>query len=318
MTAAPAAAVEDSFRAHERFLWGLCYRMTGSAADADDLVQETFVRALERPPRRLDEPWRPWLVRVAMNLGRDLLRRRKRRAYVGPWLPAPIDTGDDASPPSFEAVIDGRATTEGRYDLLESVSLAFLLALEALTPQQRAVLLLTDVFDYSVRETAAVLAMSEANVKTTHHRARRAMQAYDRARHPPTRALQEQTRDVLGRFVAALASQDITAIEALLAEPVRALNDSAGEFFAARVPIVGPRRVARFHLNISQRHRGARMAVRMLNGLPALVLEFTDHRKGEPPRTVLQCTIDDSGRISALHSIVAARKLSAVSFDFET
>ncbi|MGH8006983.1 MAG: sigma factor, partial [Candidatus Binatia bacterium] len=89
-TPLPAALVEEVFSAHKSFLWGLCYRLTGSAADADDLVQETFMRMLERPPARTDEPWRPWLVRVALNVGRDLLRRRKRRAYVGPWLPSPI------------------------------------------------------------------------------------------------------------------------------------------------------------------------------------------------------------------------------------
>src|SRR5262249_59509545 len=124
-----------AFRANERFLWGLCYRMTGCAADADDLVQDTFVRVLARPPR-MDDPLRPWLVRVAMNLGRDLLRRRRRRPYVGPWLPSPIETGDEESPPSFEPTLEGGLTTEGRYDLLESVSFAFLVALEALTPQQ--------------------------------------------------------------------------------------------------------------------------------------------------------------------------------------
>ncbi|HUI26376.1 MAG TPA: sigma-70 family RNA polymerase sigma factor, partial [Candidatus Kryptonia bacterium] len=181
------ASVADLFHQHRQFLWGLCYRMTGSAADADDLVQETFVRAIEHPPARPDEPWRPWLVRVAMNLGRDWLRRRKRRSYVGPWLPAPIETGDEASPPAFEPLVDGEHTTEGRYDLLESVSFAFLLALEALTSQQRAVLLLRDVFDYSVRDTATALAMSQPNVKTTHHRARRAMRDYDRTRSVPTR-----------------------------------------------------------------------------------------------------------------------------------
>ena len=74
----------DLFTAHERFLWGLCYRMTGNAADADDLVQETFVRAMQSPPARPDAPWRPCLVRVALNLSRDLLRRRKRRHYDRP------------------------------------------------------------------------------------------------------------------------------------------------------------------------------------------------------------------------------------------
>src|SRR5499427_709758 len=174
-----ASAFEEIFRAHERFVWGLCYRMTGNAADADDLAQETFVRAWERPPARTDEPWRPWLVRVAMNLSRDLLRRRKRRHYEGPWLPSPIETGDEAATPAdkppFDELAHERGDPAARYDMLESVSFAFPLALEALTPAQRAALLLRDVFDYSVKETAEALGMSEPNIKTAHHRARRTM-----------------------------------------------------------------------------------------------------------------------------------------------
>jgi RNA polymerase sigma-70 factor (ECF subfamily) len=84
--------IQNAFAADRRFLWGLCYRMTGSPADADDLVQETFLRAIERPPPRTDQPLRPWLVRVSMNLARDHLRARRTRRYVGPWLPGPIDT----------------------------------------------------------------------------------------------------------------------------------------------------------------------------------------------------------------------------------
>src|SRR5262245_64359890 len=115
-----ATAAADALEPHRRHLWGLCYRMTGNAADADELVQETFIRAMEHPPARTDEPWRPWLVRVAVNLGRDLLRCRKRRPYTGPWLPSPIETGDEASP-SSSAISDGQNSPEVRYDLLESV-----------------------------------------------------------------------------------------------------------------------------------------------------------------------------------------------------
>src|SRR5207247_2771327 len=110
-------SVESLYADHRRFLWGLCYRMLGSAADAEDVVQDTFVRAMERPPRDLAQPVRPWLVKVALNLSRDALRRRRRREYVGPWLPSPIDTHDDSAPPAHEPVIDGTQTLEGRYDL---------------------------------------------------------------------------------------------------------------------------------------------------------------------------------------------------------
>ncbi|HKK50506.1 MAG TPA: sigma-70 family RNA polymerase sigma factor, partial [Myxococcota bacterium] len=147
-------------------LFGLLYRLTGSFADAEDLVQSTFERALERPPPETDRPWRPWLVRVAMNLGRDHLRRRRRRRYDGPWLPAPMPTPDMPSAEE-ESGLDAPEpwSTQGRYELMESVSYAFLLALEELTPSQRAVLLLRDVFDYSGRETAEALELSEPGVR---------------------------------------------------------------------------------------------------------------------------------------------------------
>ena len=83
--------IERAFRLRERTLWGLCYRLTGVAADADELVQETFVRAIERPPPAADDDWHRWLVRVATNLSLDRLRARRRRSYVGSWLPAPIE-----------------------------------------------------------------------------------------------------------------------------------------------------------------------------------------------------------------------------------
>ncbi|HKG23219.1 MAG TPA: sigma-70 family RNA polymerase sigma factor, partial [Blastocatellia bacterium] len=167
-----------------RLLWGLCYRMTGNAADAEDLVQETFVRALEKPPRRSHEPLRPWLVRVAMNLSRDHLRRRKVRGYTGEWLPSPVST-DEESLASYEPPAPSSDSPATRYDMVESVSFAFLLALEALTPSQRAVLILRDVFDYTTNETGEALGISEASVKVMLHRARRRMRDYEGSRIPP-------------------------------------------------------------------------------------------------------------------------------------
>ena len=312
-TSLPTAVLEDIFKAHERFLWGLCYRLLGNAADADDIVQETFVRALEHPPARTDEPWRPWLVRVALNLGRDLLRRRKRRHYDGPWLPSPIETGDEASPPSYEPTADAQSNPAARYDMLESVSFAFLLALEALTPSQRAVLLLRDVFDYSVSETAEALDMSEANVKTTHHRARRAMREYDHERRLPTQSLQAQTQQVLKRFLSCLTNHDVAGAEALLAEGAGHLSDGGGEFFAARVPIVGREKILLFYERLMRQYPpDTRSEVRMLNGLPAIITELPRLGQGYAPRIVTRCDLDVEGRIKQIHVVLASRKLTAV------
>ncbi|MEO8602944.1 MAG: sigma-70 family RNA polymerase sigma factor [bacterium] len=300
------------FASERRLLWGLCYRMTGNAADADELVQETFLRALAAPPADRQAAWRPWLVRVAMNLARDHLRRRRRSPYRGVWLPSPIETGDGEALPAYEIPADRGSPTEGRYELLESVSFAFLLAIEALSPAQRAVLLLRDVFDYSVRETAEALGLSEPNVKTTHHRARRAMAAYDRDRCLPDAARRARTEEALARLMTALVSNDLAAVESTLADGVRSLSDG-GEFAAAHNIVSGRRRVARLMLGLA-RHGAihARIEPRILNGLPALVLDFGRVGPRFAPRGVLRCDIDADGRITAIHSVLASRKLTAV------
>jgi len=307
----PRPLVAAAFREHERFVWGLAYRMTGSAADADDVVQETFARALEHPPQRLDTPLRPWLTRVAINVARDALRRRKRRPYVGPWLPSPVETADLeelGGEPTGEAL-----GVDARYDLRESASFAFLVALEALTAQQRAVLLLRDVLDYSVRETAAALSLSEPNVKTTHHRARHAMSAYEGARRPPTSALSDATRAALERFLTAILSEDLAAAEACLADGARATSDGGGEFLAALQPVRGPDRVARFILGVQKKSQAVgRFAMRDVNGLPALVAEVDSSASRWAPRYVVRCEIDDDGKIRELHLVVASAKLSAI------
>jgi RNA polymerase sigma-70 factor (ECF subfamily) len=301
-------AVERAFQEHRGFLWGLCYRLVGDAADADELVQETFVRALTRPPRDLDRPWRPWLTRVAMNLGRDLLRRRRRRRYDGPWLPAPVPTGAAGLP---DEPADPEPGPDARYDRLESVTFAFLLALEALSPAQRAVLLLRDVFDYSVREAADALDMSEANVKTTHLRARRVMDAYDarRVRKPEA----ARSGHALERLLACLATRDADGLASLLARDVRSTSDAGGEFAAARKEQVGAEAVARLYLGLQTRTgRVTRMAWHTLNGEPAVELEFEGGPSGWAPRVVMQCETDESGRITRLYSVMATCKLARV------
>ena len=218
----------QTFNEHKRFLWAMCYRMTGSVADADDIVQDTFVRALEKPPIDMEAPLRPWLIKVALNLSRDQLRRRRRREYFGPWLPSPVLTEGDHG-----FVLDHRAVTESspvtRYDLMESVSMAFLLALEALTPAQRAVLILRDVFDYSTNETAKALEMSEANIKVTLHRARRTMYSYDKDRASNFSQRAGELRDILQRFLSLLTTGDVQGLETMLAADVVLVSDGGGE-----------------------------------------------------------------------------------------
>jgi RNA polymerase sigma-70 factor (ECF subfamily) len=129
----------------------------------------------------------------------------------------------------------------------------------------------------------------------------------------PTRALQERTREALGRFVNGLLTGDVADVEDMLSASVRALSDGGGQYFAARKPIVGRARVARFFSKITQRRAPqSRFEMRMINGMPALVGEFHDGRAGEPPRIVLLCDLDADGRIAALHSVLADAKLSAI------
>lgn len=304
------ADLTDLHAEHSRFLWGLGYRLLGSAADADDLVQDTFVRALERPPSDASRPWRPWLTKVALNLGRDRLRARRRRTYVGPWVPSPVETGDDCSPASYEPTLSGEHTTEARYDLVESVSLAFLLALEVLTPKQRAVLLLRDVFDYSVADAAYALDVTESDVKVTLHRARRALAAYDAERCPPTPEMQERTRATLDRLTTSLATGDMRSTERLLADSVVALSDGGGEFFAARKPVVGPERVARFYSKITRaRFDSARIEIRNLNALPAAIVRFDDDAPGQAPLLTQHVLLGPDAKIHRVVSVLATAKL---------
>jgi len=305
------SAITTWFENHRAFLWGLSYRITGSAEDADDVVQDTFVRACRHAPAHLDNP-RQWLMRIAINLGRDVLRRRKRRGYVGPWLPTLVETGDDDSPPSFEPAFDGQ-TLEARYDLLESASLAFLQALEALTPTQRAVLLLRDAFDYTAAEVAAVIDTTEGNVRIIHMRARRAMEAYEQRRTAPTPAVRARTNDALRRFVELLTKGDVHAIEQMLAADVKAVTDGGGEFTASRIPIVGAVHVARFFARLAASRTGrVDLEIRAINGQAAAVFEFPQARGRRAPRLVLSIDLDADQSIANVWVIASSAKLARI------
>ena len=308
--------LEQVFNENQKFLWGLCYRMTGSTADADDVLQETFVRLMQKPPANTEEPLRPWLVRVAVNLSRDVLRRRRRQAYTGPWLPAPFETENNDYVLALldEAAADDSRNPSARYEMLESVSFAFLLALELLTPTQRAVLLLRDVFDLNVAETAEILRVSTQNVKTTHHRARRVMREYEEKRFVPSKTLVEKTGRIVGQLVEFLTNRDTEAAAKLLSANVVTLSDGGGEFYAARVPVVGREKVALFLSRLVQAGIGIEEQTRLveLNGVFALITERSDAPDGVAPRRASLFELDNEGLIRRMYFVLASQKLTAL------
>ncbi len=220
---------------HRSLLWNLSYRMLGSADEADEVVQETFLRALEQQPDA-GRPLRPWLVKVSLNLSRDRLRARRRRPYPGPWLPQPV--------------------ADELLDRQEGASYAILLAMERLTPTQRAVWLLREVFDYSVEETAESLTMSASNVKVTLHRSRRTL-----GERPETHSA-AKGMEILSQFLGCVATGDVAGALALLTEDVVMLNDGGGRYAAAGIPLRGAERVVQTLFNLQKR------------GTPATTLGF--------------------------------------------
>ena len=302
-----AAELDALFRAQRTRLWALAYRLTGSAEDAEDVVQESFVRLLAQPA--LPEPG-PWLARVATNLGIDALRRRRRRAYTGPWLPSPLEGEAEGAE---LADVAGR-DPETRYGLAESATYAFLLALEALSPRQRAALLLRDVLGHSAREAAGALGTSEGSLRVLHLRARKALAAYDADRCIPDAALRARHREVLQRFLACLLAQDAAGLEALLAESVTTLTDSDGAYTALPAPMTGRTRIAHFYLRaaLHRREGGVQSEIRLVNGLPAVWIALARPVRRQAPRTLLRCELDADGRIQAIHAILAPRKLAGL------
>jgi RNA polymerase sigma factor (sigma-70 family) len=290
---------------HRARLWGLCYRLTGVAADADELVQETFLRALEHPPADPARAALPWLLRVASNASLDLLRRRKTQAYVGAWLPAPIDE---------HAVDDEGLPPDAHYARAESLSYAFLIALEALSPTQRAVLLLRDVFGYAVEETSSLLGLSEANVKTSHHRARQALVPYESAREPASEGALARGREAMLRFVQEVAQGDLERVARLLAHDAASIQDGGGEFLAALRPLASRAHVARFFLGVGRMATPVSMVPVVLGGLPALQLEVQHQLQHHMPRAATRSVhlfeVSPNGEIARVYSLLARRKLA--------
>jgi RNA polymerase sigma-70 factor (ECF subfamily) len=302
-------------------LWSVCYRLTGDALDAEDLVQATFERAMERPPEDLQRPWRPWLTRVASNLAIDLLRRRSHAAYDGPWLPAPVEDLLEVEGFTREHHGHGQGEGEGqpeiRYGQLESARFAFLVALETLDPRARAVLILRDVLGYSGPETAEFLELTPANVRVILHRARKQLEQARGVARPMHGAIEIDPRieAAIERFLTAITSRDAEALEQLLAADVRATSDAGGEFLAARKIVTGRDRVAALFLGLGRGGGVPRwIEFRSLNGEPALLiaLEATGHRTAS--KLLVHVELDGDGRICDVQLVLASRKLAAVDF----
>lgn len=308
-------AWSELFSAHRRYLWSVCYRMTGDVSDAEDLVQATFERALQRPPEDRDRPWRPWLTKVASNLAIDLLRRRSHAAYDGPWLPAPVEELLEVEGWTRAAHGGEPCEVEVRYDQRESARFAFLVALETLDPRARAVLILRDVLGYAGPEVAEFLELTEGNVRVILHRARKLVdQAASRSRSElADRLHDEQVRAAIERFMAAIAAGDGDALAQVLAQDIRAVSDAGGEFVAARKIVVGRETVTKLVTGIAT-VQPTWVELRQVNGEPALFVELPPTPMRTARNLVMRVELDDDGRIRELQLVLNSRKLRAVDF----
>ncbi len=225
---------EEVFEAHRELLFAVAYRMLGTVADAEDAVQDAWLRWSAAPRSDIAEP-RAYLARTVTHVALNRLRsaRARREAYVGSWLPEPLlTTGPD---------------TADRAELAESVSLAMLVVLESLTPEERAVFVLHEVFGFPHAEIAAAIGRSDASVRQLMHRAREHVQA----RRPRFDVDAGQQRAVTERFLAAAAGGDIDQLMMVLAPDVTLISDGGGKAKAPLRPIVGAAKVARFLAAIS-------------------------------------------------------------------
>lgn len=248
---------EESFFDRQRsYLFAIAYRMLGSAADADDMVQEAWLRWQRDDRSGVSNP-RGYLAGVVTRLCLDRLRelKRRREEYVGPWLPEPLLT---------QAPADGG-------ELAESLSLAFLTMLERLTPVERAVFLLRQVFGYEYAEIAAIVGKSEANCRQQFSRAQKAI-AEARPRFETSREAQQR---MLQGFLEAVGSGDLSRIESILREDVEFISDGGGKAIAARRVLHGRSEVAKFLHGLAQRSpEGVSFEFAPVNGQLGLLLKL--------------------------------------------
>ncbi len=226
------------FEQHRGRLFGIAYRMLGSRADADDVLQDAYLR-WDRAPIQEIRSAEAWLVTTTTRLCIDRLRaaREAREVYVGPWLPEPLV--DEVSPGA-----------DAPLDIASSLSIAFLVVLERLAPEERAAFLLHDVFDSDYAEIAQVLGKSETACRQIVSRARKRV----RENRPRVQVSEAARRALLDRFVTAVQTQDKEALLAVFAESATWVSDGGGKTRAARKIIRGREKVVRFVLGVLGRH----------------------------------------------------------------
>jgi RNA polymerase sigma-70 factor (ECF subfamily) len=255
-----------TFEPHRRRLLGLAYRMLGSMAEAEDAVQEAYLRWHDTDRDHVKEP-RAFLMTTTTRICLDVLKsaRMKREQYVGPWLPDPITDTKSLAP-------------DAQTELAEDLSVALLLALDRLSPLERAAFLLHDVFDYSFSQVAAALGRNEAACRQLASRARtRVREARPAGLTPPrgaSSAIDPKHAELLSAFITASRSGDIEGLTRMLASDARIVTDGGGKVAAALNVIEGADRVAAFLAGVVRKGFTDEMSVRfeMVNGLPGLLI----------------------------------------------
>lgn len=295
MTHLAADADEQVFHQYRNLLFSVAYRLLGSAADAEDAVQDAWIKWSAAERSRVSDP-KAYLTRIVSNLALERLRstRHKRETYVGPWLPEPILTGGDGA----EVVTDA-----------ESVSMAMLVVLETLSPLERAVFVLKEVFGFSHAEIGEAVERSEAAVRQAAHRARE----HVRARRPRFTADRSRQREVTERFFSAATGGDINTLMELLSPDVTLWTDGGGKVRQALRPVVGAQTVAGWFAALGtvsyQGIEPADMHAELveINGGPGILF-------AGPDRVIATITFDfdADGHITAIHNVANPDKLQAV------
>jgi RNA polymerase sigma-70 factor (ECF subfamily) len=294
MRTLPDASGIEQFQAQRPRLFAVAYRMLGSASDAEDVVQDAWLRYANASPADVRSP-AAYLTTIVTRLCLDRLKaaRASREEYVGPWLPEPAVTDDAAGP-------------ERSVALAESVTLAFMVLLETLTPEERAVFLLREVFEHDYDDIAAMLDTTPANCRQLFHRAK--LRIADR--RPRFAGAVDHKRPLIGRFVDALRAADEQQLANVLAEDVGFWSDGGGKTLAARRPVFGREHVA--HMLAGFRRTAPSLGVDLatvwidivdVNGEPAMLMRLA----GRLDSVYAFTTADDT--ITAIHVVRNPDKL---------